>query len=152
MGFLARVLGLSGGGRSLIDDLTTDYRAEMEQALLLRQHAEIAKYPQVAEALRQLATTEERHAGWLRDRLVARGEAPPDVTPVRNASRNLWERACDARARAQQKRRRMAEHVNRWDPDEPTMVELWRQIAAEDAAEFSAYEQIVMRGDPHAID
>jgi rubrerythrin len=152
MGVLARLLGLRGGGRTLIDDLAADYRAEMEQAILLRQHAERAKYPQIADSLRQLAVTEERHAGWLRDRLVARGEAPPDVAAVRSEGRNLWERACDARARAQRKRRQRAEHVIRWDPDEPDLVELWRQIESEDAAEYGAYETIVMRGDPHAID
>ena len=152
MGMLARIFGWRGGDRTLVGDLTDDYRAEMEQALLLRQHAERAMYPQIAETLRQLATTEERHAGWLRDRLVARGEALPEVTAVRSQGRNLWERACDARARAQNKRQRRAEHVMRWDPDEPALVEMWRQIEAEDAAEFSAYEGIVMRGDPHAID
>ena len=152
MGLLARILGWSGGGRTLVDDLAADYRAESEQALLLRQDAAVAKYPQVAESLRELAATEERHANWLRDRLVARGETPPEVGAVLRQGRNLWERACDARARAQQKRRRLAEHVIRWDPDEPALVEMWRQIEAEDAAQFSAYERIVMRSDPHAID
>ena len=152
MGVLARVLGLRGGGRRLVDDIAADYRAELEQALLLRQHADAAKYPQIAATLRQLAATEERHAGWLRDRLVARGETPPEVAAVRSAGRNLWERACDARARAQRKRRLRAEHIIRWDPDEPALVELWRLVEAEDAAEYSGYEGIVMRGDPHAID
>lgn len=150
MGMLARILGLRGGGRSVVDDLADDYRAEMEQAQLLRRHAEIAHYPQVAETLRRLAVIEERHADWLRDRLVARGEALPEIRSAATQGRNLWERACDARARAQQKRRQMAEHIVRWDPDERALVELWQQIGAEDAAEFSAYDQIVMRADPHA--
>lgn len=152
MGVLARLLGMSGGGRTLVEDLREDYRAEMEQALLLRQQAEKSHYPQVAETLRRLATIEDRHAGWLRDRLVARGEAVPEVTTVENRGRNVWERACDARNRAQQKRRRMAEHMMHWDPDEPTIVEMWQRIEAEDTEELGAYAQIVMRGDPHAID
>lgn len=152
MGVLAKILGLRGGDRTLIDDLTDDYRSEMEQCLLLRQHAEKASYPQVAETLRRLAEIEERHAGMLRDRLAARGEPIPEVTTVAVTGRNLWERACDARKRAQFKRRRMTEHAIRWDPDEPPLVEMWNQIAQEDLAEFDAYEGMVMRGDPHALD
>lgn len=152
MGLLARLFGLEPGAYSIVDDLLEDYRAEMEQAVLLRQHADTARYPQIAATLRRLADMEERHAALLADRLAARGERVPPIASVPVRGRNPWERACDARARASQKRRRLIEHWQRWDPEEPNVVALWRQIEAEDQREFGAYEQIVMRGDPHAID
>jgi hypothetical protein len=152
MGFVARLLGLRDDSVSLVQDLIEDYRAEIEQAQLLRDHAERAKYPQVAASLRRLADMEERHAGLLRDRIAARGEPLPEIAAVHSTGRSLWERACEARARAQTKRRRVLEHIIRWDPEEPNLVALWQQIEREDLSEMPIYEQIVMRGDPHAID
>src|SRR5437667_255751 len=54
------VLGPGHRARDLLEDLTEDYRAEAAQAAHLRQHAERARYPQAAHALRRLAEIEER--------------------------------------------------------------------------------------------
>ena len=71
MGLLSRLLGTEGAARDLLADLSEDYRAEAAQAALLRAHAERARYPQAASALRDLADIEDRHAEWLRTRLLA---------------------------------------------------------------------------------
>src|SRR3989442_8692679 len=77
MGLLSRLLGTEGATRDLLADLSEDYRAEAAQAVLLRAHAERARYPQAASALRALAEMEDRHAEWLRTRLLALGGQPP---------------------------------------------------------------------------
>jgi len=61
MGLLSRLLGTEGATRDLLADLSEDYRAEAAQAVLLRSHAERARYPQAASALRDLADIEDRH-------------------------------------------------------------------------------------------
>ena len=66
MGLWSRLFGAGEVPRDLVGDLLEDYRAEAEQAAHLLQHAERARYPQVAETLRRLSEIETRHAGWLR--------------------------------------------------------------------------------------
>ncbi len=152
MGLLSRLLGTDGARRDLVSDLVDVYRAEAEQAAHLRQHAEQARYPHVAITLRELAAMEDRHAGWLRDHILGLGGGVPPVAPDPLIGRSQWERAVAARARAQQKRRRLVECVTRWDPDEPAIVATLHRIEAEDTAAMGEYELLVMRSDPHALD
>ena|SRR3989442_1381668 len=152
MGRLSRLLGAGEGARDLLADLVEDYRAEAQHAILLRQHAERARYPQVATALRRLAALEDRHAGWLRDRIVARFGEVPTVDPELVSGKNQWERLVTAFAAAQRKRRRLIEQISHWDPGEPDAVELFRRIRDEDHAEFPVYEGLIMRSDPQSLD
>jgi hypothetical protein len=152
MGLLARWFGTEGGARNLLADLAEDYRAEFEQAALLRAHAERARYPQVATALRQLATVEDRHAAALRDRLLALGGTVPEVAVPDVPGVNQWQRVVEAHRRAAAKRRRLIEQVAAWDPDQPEVVALLRRIEAEDAEQLAIYDGLVMRSDPQALD
>jgi len=152
MGLLARLLGGRSTERDLIAELIDDYRAEATQAIHLRQHADLARYPQVASRLRALADLEERHAGLLREHILGLGGGIPPVSPPPLAGHNQWERAVVARKAAQEKRRRLIEHATHWDPEEPELATLLRQIADEDQREFRVYEAVIMRSDPQAID
>src|SRR5262245_26620278 len=105
MGILSRLLGPGHQPRDLLADLAQDYRAEAEQAARLREHAERARYPQAAETLRRLAEVEDRHATWLRERLVTLGGRVPAVEPAPAGGNNPWERAVAAQQAAQAKRR-----------------------------------------------
>jgi len=152
MGLLSRLFGNQGGVRDLLADLTEDYRAEAAQAALLRAHAERARYPQAASALGALAETEERHAGWLRMRLLALGGQPPPAPRATAGGNNQWERAVAALHAAQAKRRRLVEQTAHWDSEEPEVVALLRQIAQEDQSQLPVYEALIMRSDPQSID
>ena len=151
MGWLGRLLG-TGVTRDVVADLGEDYRAEVAQAAHLRAHAERARYPQVAGALRRLAEIEDRHATWLRNHLTTLAGAVPALDPKPVPGANQWERAVAALHDAQAKRRRLVEQIARWDPDEPEVVDLLRRIEQEDAAELGVYEGIIMRSDPQAVD
>jgi hypothetical protein len=151
MGILSRLLG-TGSARDLLADLAEDYRAEAGHAALLRAHAARARYPQAAEALRRLAEMEERHAGWLRARLVALGGSVPALMPLEVHGNSQWQRAVAALHAAQAKRRRLVEQIAHWDPDEPDAVDLLRRIEQEDVHEQAVYDGLVMRSDPHALD
>ena len=152
MGFLARLFGASAAERDLLAELLEDYRAEAAQAAHLRQHADLARYPQVAKLLRDLAEIEDRHAAMLRDRILGMGGGIPPVAPAPLAGRNQWERAVAARRAAQEKRRRLIEHVTHWDPEEPAAAKLLARIYDEDGTALSAYDDVVIRSDPHALD
>ena len=150
MGFLSRLLG--GGPRDLLADLAEDYRAEAMQAAQLRIDADRARYPQVADELRRLAELEACHMAWLRERLVALGGQVPTLEATPTAGANQWERAVAAHQAAQTKRRRLIEQIAHWDPDEPEIVALLSRIEQEDAREGRAYDAVIMRSDPQAID
>jgi hypothetical protein len=152
MGILSRLLGTRNGGATLVGDLLEAYRGEAEHAARLRQHALHAHYPQVGDTLRQLADLEDRHAGWLRDRILALGGGVPPVAPLPPVARNQWERAVAARQEAQRKRRRLVELSTRWDPEHPDDAALLQRIEHEDTKALDAYEGLVMRSDPHALD
>ena len=151
MGILSRLLGTVDGG-SLVGDLLEAYRGEAEHAARLRQHAAHARYPQMGDTLKDLANLEDRHAALLRDRILALGGGVPPIAPLPPVARNPWERAVAARQEAQRKRRRMVELITRWDPEHPEDGALLQRIAAEDTAVLDAYENLVMRSDPHALD
>src|SRR2546425_3748460 len=93
MGLLSRLLGTEGAARDVLADLTEDYRAEAAQAAHLRAHADRARYPQTASALRGLAEVEDRHATWLRNRLVSLSAALPELAPNPPVGTNQWQRA-----------------------------------------------------------
>ena len=152
MGLWSRLWGARAKERDLLTDLVDDYRAESAQASHLRRHAELARYPQVASRLRSLAEIEERHAGLLRDHILGLGGGIPPVAPAPLAGRNQWERAVAARTAAQEKRRRLIEHVTHWDPDEPAASKLLARIYDADGEALSAYDDVVVRSDPHALD
>jgi hypothetical protein len=152
MGLLSRLLGPGHQPRDLLADLAQDYRAEAEQAARLRQHAERARYPQAADALRRLAEIEERHATWLRERLVMLGGRVPVLEPDGAPGNNPWERANTALQAAQGKRRRLVEQIGHWDPDEPEVVALLSRIEQEDSRTLGVYEDVIMRSDPQALD
>jgi len=152
MGLLSRLLGSEDGGHNLVGDLLEAYRAEAEHGARLRHHADRARYPQVAETLRQLARAEDAHAALLRDRILALGGGVPPVAPPEPVATNQWSRAVAARKEAQQKRRRLVEIISRWDPEHPDEAAVLRHIEREDTSHLEAYEGLVIRADPHAID
>src|SRR5437870_10719694 len=96
VGLWSRLFGAGEVPRDLVGDLLEDYRAEAEQAAHLLQHAERARYPQVAETLRRLSEIEARHAGWLRDRLALLGATAPPVEPGPTSGGNQWQRGVAA--------------------------------------------------------
>jgi rubrerythrin len=151
MGVLSRLFG-GGRERELLTDVVQAYRAERQQAELLRQNAERAKYPQAADAMRRLAEEETRHAEHLRRHLHVLGGDLPTVEPLVIAGNSQWERIVAAYEAAQAKRRRLIELISHWDPDEPEFAALLRTIADEDQREFRVYEAVIMRSDPQAID
>src|SRR5207247_431418 len=140
MGLLSRLLGTEGAARDLLADLSEDYRAEAAQAALLRAHAERARYPQAASALRDLADVEDRHAEWLRTRLLALGGQPPAAGPAAAGGNNQWERAVAALHAAQAKRRRLIEQTAHWDPADPATAALLRPIEQEAQRQHPAYD------------
>jgi hypothetical protein len=151
MGLLSRLFRGSAD-RDLLAELVEDYRSEVAQAAHLRQHAELARYPQVATRLRALADLEDRHAGWLRDHILGLGGGIPPVAPDPLRGQNQWERAVAARKAAQEKRRRLIEHVSHWDPEEPAAAKLLARIYDEDGDSLASYDDVVIRSDPHALD
>jgi len=152
MGLFSRWLGTADRTRDVVGDLLEAYRAEAEHAARLRQHADHARYPQVAGSLRELAAGEDVHAGWLRDRILELGGGVPPVAPLAPVARNQWERAVAARREAQVKRRRLVELLTRWDPERQDDIALLQRIEHEDSARLETYERLVMRADPHALD
>lgn len=158
MGLLSRLLGKLGGGTgtggtaALVADLREAYGAELGLAQALRADAERARYPHLAARLSELAAVEERHAAWLADELRELGAEPPPVPAEASAGKSPWERACDARRRAQRKRRRLVELLTRRHPDEAAVAGVLRRIEREDAAGIGVLEDVVVRSDPHALD
>jgi hypothetical protein len=152
MGLIERLFGTWKTPRDLLADLAEDYRAESAQAARLRDQAERARYPQAAADLRRLADMEERHAVWLRERLLTLGAPVPAIERVQATGNNQWERAVGALHSAQAKRRRLVEQIAHWDPDEPEAVELLRRIEQEDLREQPVYEHLIMRSDPQSLD
>jgi rubrerythrin len=151
MGVLSKLFG-SGREREVLADVVQAYRAERQQADLLTRNAERARYPQAAEAMRRLAEEETRHAEQLRQHLHVLGGDLPTVEPAAVVGNSQWERIVSAYESAQAKRRRLIELMTHWDPEEPELAALLRQIADDDQRQFQVYDAVIMRSDPQALD
>lgn len=152
MRLVARWLGGTEARHDVVADLVEEYRAHAELAFHLRRQADRARYPQVAESLRDLAVTEDRHTAWLRAHLERRGGRVPIVQPGEIEGRNQWERVAALARTARAMRRRLVDRVARWDPAESELASLFERIEREDAPRTTVLDRIVMRSDPHAID
>jgi rubrerythrin len=151
MRVLSKLFG-SGREREVLADVVQAYRAERQQADLLTRNAERARYPQAAEAMRRLAEEETRHAEQLRQHLHVLGGDLPTVEPAAVVGNSQWERIVSAYESAQAKRRRLIELMTHWDPEEPELAALLRQIADDDQRQFQVYDAVIMRSDPQALD
>ena len=120
---------------------------------LQRVESELKRVEAGREAIpRALAEMEARHAERLRTHLLALGGQPPTAAPATVGGNNQWERAVAALHAAQAKRRRLVEQIAHWDPEEPEVVALLRQIEQEDQSQQPVYEALIMRSDPQSID
>src|SRR5206468_11300655 len=118
----------------------------------LRAHAGRARRRRAASRRRGRAATEDRDAEWLRTRLLALGGQRAAAGPAAAGGNSQWERAVAALHAAQAKRRRLIEQIAHWDPEEPGVVALLRQIEQEDQSQQPVYEALIMRSDPQSID
>ena len=153
MGFLSRLLGTADGGDDLVADLLEAYRGEAEHAARLRQHADPrtlpagGRRPCGASPTSRIVTPAGCVTASSRWAAACRRSLP--LPPV---ARNQWERAVAAREEAQRKRRRLVELITRWDPEHPEDGALLQRVEREDTGALDAYQDLVMRSDPHALD
>jgi rubrerythrin len=156
MGFFGQVREWLRGDRrpprDILNDLLAAYEGELQAARQLRSHAERVPYAQAALALRELAEKEDRHAEALSDQIRLLGGALPAVEPAIYEGRNHWDRMAANFQQADEKRRRYLEQSIHWDIQYPREAALLSTIAAEEAVNRRALEELVARADSLAVD
>jgi hypothetical protein len=77
--------------QDIVDLLGREYADKMKDPRKFRLHSEQMRYNHFRAKLQRLVDEEEKHAQWLRDRVVALGGEAPQVISEPEDARNTWE-------------------------------------------------------------
>jgi bacterioferritin (cytochrome b1) len=130
--------------------LCQEYVDKMKDSLQYRRHAEQMRYKHFREKLLRIAEDEEKHAGWLKDRIIALGGKVPERSATLADGWNTWE---DLRLDLTEEKRHKWDLIDQLPMierfDSETATTLHRILADEDdhRAQITA---MLMRSDPLA--
>jgi bacterioferritin (cytochrome b1) len=130
--------------------LGQEYVDKMKDAFQYRRHAEQMRYKHFREKLLRIAEDEEKHARWLKERILALGGEIPEISSAVEDGWNTWE---DLRLDLAEEKR------HKWDlTDQLPMIEGFdaetaatlRRILAEEDNHRAQLTDMLMRSDPLA--
>jgi bacterioferritin (cytochrome b1) len=134
--------------QDIVDLLGREYADKMKDARQYRLHAEQMRYKHFRDQLWQIADEEEKHAQWLKDRIIALGGEIPQIPSTLEDGWNSWEDlGLDL----------MEEKRHEWDlRDQIPLVErvdaetadTLRRIRAEETDHRALITAMLMRSDP----
>ena len=136
--------------QEIVELLGRLYADKMKDARQFRLHSEQMRYHHFRAKLERIADEEEKHAQWLKDRIVALGGEVPPVTAEPEDARNTWE---DLRLDL------LEEKHHHWDLIDQLPIierfdtatgEILRRIFAEESDHRTLITDMLMRSDPIA--
>jgi rubrerythrin len=148
-----RLLGSTDEARRLaLDILSCRYVREKQHAMRYRQHADRMRYPQFRDTLVDMAAEEEKHAGWIAEKITALGGLPPTVVPVHVANEaNAWHYLRTDLEEEQ----RCAGELHRTLPgigaDFPELADLLELIEIDGKQHQARLRSMIARSDPQAV-
>ena len=89
-GRVQRVLTLDPR-KEILALLSQEYVDKMKDAFQYRRHAEQMRYKHFREKLLRIAEDEEKHAQWLKERILALGGEIPEISSEIEDGWNTWE-------------------------------------------------------------
>jgi len=147
-GQLLQRLLTPNGRKEVLDLLCQEYVEEIRSSIQFRGDAERISYPQFRDKLLQIAGQEEKHAEWLKARIIVLGGEVPRVSFTPQQGLNSWERL---RLDGVRERRCI------WDLEEQLLTveqvdsetaELLRHIVEEEKKHREEIVEMMMRSDP----
>lgn len=136
--------------QDIVDLLGRQYADKMKDARQFRLHSEQMRYPQFRAKLQQIADDEEKHAQWLRDKIVDLGGEIPHVTLEPEDARNTWE---DLRLDLLEKKRHqwdLIDQLPKIERIDSATAEILLQILAEESQHRTLITEMLIRSDPTA--
>lgn len=135
----------------LLEILCAEYTSETQMEMRFRQHAERMHYPQFRDRLLRIATDEERHAGWLREKISAFQGRLPEVAFTETTGKNTWECLL---IDLEEERRCVADLEDRLlkvEKIDPEIALGLRQIQEEEKHHRDEIRDMLMRSDAYAL-
>lgn len=150
----AKLFGREDAGRAdVLDVLYHRYVRERQHAMRYSQHAERMHYPQFHHALRNLATEEEKHAGWIAAKIKELGGKLPQVIPIHVPNEhNSWHYL---RTDLEEEQRCVGElevAAPMLAADFPEVAELLERIEYEGRSHRTQIRDMLARSDPQAAE
>ena len=128
--------------------LSQEYVDKMKDAFQYKRHAEQMRYKHFREKLLRIAEDEEKHAQWLKERILALGGEIPEISSAIEDGSNTWE---DLRLDLTAKKRHLWDLTDRLPMVEPFDAETattLRRILAEEDNHRAQLTDMLMRSDP----
>lgn len=137
--------------RRLLEILREEYVDEAQMVTELRQHAQRMHYPQFRERLLHIASEEERHAEWLREKISALGGEIPQVSLAPKTGKNSWE--CLLMDLEKEKRccADLEDRLRTVEKVDPEIALGLRQIHEEENNHCEEITEMLMRSDAYAL-
>lgn len=146
---LIKLLPHDGRDR-VLEILKREYVEEMANTAQLLRHAERMRYPQLREKLLQIAAQEQKHALWLKERIIALGGEATRAPAEIKEGVNSWE--CLRMDLEEEKHccADLTEKLAIVEPIDPETAELLRRILEEEKQHREEITDMLMRSDPQA--
>jgi len=135
----------------LLEILCAEFASEIQMERLFRQHAQKMHYPHFRERLLRIAADEERHAGWLREKISAFQGRLPEVALTETTGKNTWECLL---MDLEEERRCVADLEDRLlkvEKIDPEIALGLRQIQEEEKHHRDEIRDMLMRSDAYAL-
>ena len=136
--------------QDIVDLLGRQYAGKMKAARQFRLHSQQMRYQQFRAKLQQIADDEEKHAQWLKDKIVALGGEIPQATFEPEDARNTWE---DLRLDLLEEKRHqwdLIDQLPKIERIDSATAEMLRRMLAEQSNHRTQITDMLMRSDPIA--
>lgn len=139
------------GRNEFLAFLSREYVEEIRHSIQFQAHAERMHYPQFREKLLRIADEEQRHAKWLKARIIALGGEVPDIPSALQEGMNSWEHL---RRDLEEEKRCVSDLTERLATskqiDRETAGTL-QQMLEEEKNHREVIRDMLMRSDPQAF-
>jgi bacterioferritin len=137
--------------RRLIELLSEEYCEEAQDVAQFTQHAQRMYYPQFRERLLRIASEEQAHVQWLREKILALGGQIPQFSFFPKAGKNSWE--CLLMDLEEEKRccGDLLERMYAAEQADPGIAEGLGRMREEEKRHREEIMDMLMKSDPYAV-
>lgn len=139
------------GQEDLLAMLCQEYAEETRHSIQFKAHAERMHYPQFRERLLKIAEEEEKHAQWLKEKIIGLGGEIPRILFTAERGLNSWEQL---RLDLEEEKRCVADLTEKLatskEIDLETAEDLGRMLG-EEKRHRESIRDMLMRSDPQAV-
>ena len=144
--------GLSTDPDRYATEILSDlYLEKTQHVARLNQQAERMQYPQFRKKLLEIAADETKHTEWLAEKIKILGGRLPDISPVRESTKNSWQYLLEDLTAAQSSAPELLDQAQKLRGRFPDIAEVLERIHRDGVKHREAIRDMLMKSDPQSL-